>query len=68
MGVLLSFYLTLMSITIPNTELSVNLNTFYKKWIYFGRKNPNKKYGNIFEVGFGTGLNAFLTYNESKLN
>ena len=29
-------------------------------------KNPNKKYCNIFEVGFGTGLNAFLTYNESK--
>ena len=29
-------------------------------------KNPNKKSCNIFEVGFGTGLNAFLTYKESK--
>ena len=33
---------------------------------FWKKKNPNKKYCNIFEVGFGTGLNAFLTYNESK--
>ena len=33
---------------------------------FWKKKNPNKKSCNIFEVGFGTGLNAFLTYKESK--
>ena len=56
-----------MSITIPNTELSVNLiSPFIKNGFILEEKNPNKKYCNVFEVGFGTGLNAFLTYNESK--
>ena len=33
---------------------------------FWKKKNPNKKCCKIFEVGFGTGLNAFLTYKESK--
>ena len=33
---------------------------------FWKNKNPNKKSCNIFEVGFGAGLNAFLTYKESK--
>jgi len=42
-------------------------HVFIKNGLYFWKKkNPNKKYCNIFEVGFGTGLNAFLTYKESK--
>ena len=35
---------------------------------FWKKKNPNKKFCNILEVGFGTGLNAFLTYKESKFN
>ena len=42
-------------------------HVFIKNGLYFWKKkNPNKRYCNIFEVGFGTGLNAFLTYKESK--
>ena len=33
---------------------------------FWKKNNPNKKCCKIFEVGFGTGLNAFLTYKESK--
>ena len=48
--------------------VSESEHVFIKNGFYFWKKeNPNKKYCNIFEVGFGTGLNAFLTYNESKL-
>ena len=41
----------------------VFINSGFSFW---KKKNPNKKSCNIFEVGFGTGLNAFLTYKESK--
>ena len=41
----------------------VYINNGFSFW---KKKNPNKKSCNIFEVGFGTGLNAFLTYKESK--
>ena len=67
MEVLQFFYLTLMSIIILNMVLLANRNTFLLKMdLFLEEKNPNKKYCNIFEVGFGTGLNAFLTYKESK--
>ena len=47
--------------------VSESEHVFIKNGLYFWKKkNPNKKYCNIFEVGFGTGLNAFLTYIESK--
>ena len=40
---------------------------FIRNGLYFWKKNnPNKKYCNIFEVGFGTGLNAFLTFKNSE--
>ena len=44
-----------------------SVHVFIKNGLCFWKKkNPNKRYCNIFEVGFGTGLNAFLTYKESK--
>ena len=47
--------------------VSESEHVFINNGFYFWKeKNPNKKYCNIFEVGFGTGLNAFLTYKESK--
>ena len=47
--------------------VSESEHVFIKNGLYFWKKrNPNKKYCNIFEVGFGTGLNAFLTFKESK--
>ena len=43
-------------------------HVFIKNGLFFWNKNnPNKKNCNIFEVGFGTGLNAFLTFKKSKL-
>ena len=48
--------------------VSESEHVFIKNGLKFWLKNnPNKEYCNIFEVGFGTGLNALLTYKESKL-
>ena len=33
---------------------------------YFRAQNPNKKPISILEIGFGTGLNAFITFLEAK--
>ena len=47
--------------------ISESEHVFIKNGLRFWKqKNPNKKYCNIFEVGFGTGLNALLTFKESK--
>ena len=47
--------------------VSESEHVFIKNGLHFWKqKNPNKKYCNIFEVGFGTGLNALLTFKESK--
>jgi tRNA U34 5-methylaminomethyl-2-thiouridine-forming methyltransferase MnmC len=47
--------------------VSESEHVFIKNGLRFWKqKNPNKKYCNIFEVGFGTGLNALLTFKESK--
>ena len=47
--------------------VSESEHVFIKNGFYFWMKNnPNRRYCNIFEVGFGTGLNAFLTNRESK--
>ena len=59
-----------------NTFLSENFNETYHSikgavgesmhvFINSGLNFINKKQINIFEVGFGTGLNAILTYNEA---
>ncbi len=48
--------------------ISESTHVFIKNGLYFWKKlNPNKKYCNIFEIGFGTGLNTFLTLKKSKL-
>ena len=48
--------------------VSESEHVFIKNGLKFWLKNNlNKKYCQIFEVGFGTGLNAFLTYGEFKL-
>ena len=50
-----------------NGAISESEHVFIKNGLRFWKqKNPNKKYCNIFEVGFGTGLNALLTFKESK--
>ena len=47
--------------------ISESMYVFIKIGLCFWKKiNPNKKYCNIFEVGFGTGLNTFLTLKKSK--
>lgn len=47
--------------------ISESEHVFIKNGLFFWKKNnPNKKYCNIFEVGFGTGLNAFLTFKNSN--
>ena len=46
--------------------ISESEHIFIRNGLFFWKKNnPNKKYCNIFEVGFGTGLNAFLTFKNS---
>ncbi len=46
--------------------ISESEHIFIKNGLFFWKKNnPNKKYCNIFEVGFGTGLNALLTFKNS---
>ena len=48
--------------------ISESMHVFIKNGLCFWKNlNPNKKYCNIFEVGFGTGLNTFLTFKKSKL-
>ena len=47
--------------------ISESMHVFINNGLYFWKKlNPNKKNCNIFEVGFGTGLNSFLTLKKSK--
>jgi len=47
--------------------ISESEHIFIKNGLFFWKKNnPNKKYCNIFEVGFGTGLNALLTFKNSN--
>ena len=47
--------------------ISESEHIFIKNGLVFWKKNnPNKKKCNIFEVGFGTGLNAFLTFKNSN--
>ncbi|MAW08821.1 MAG: hypothetical protein CBD60_00690 [Flavobacteriaceae bacterium TMED200] len=47
--------------------ISESEHIFIRNGLFFWKKNnPNKKYCNIFEVGFGTGLNAFLTFKNSN--
>ena len=42
---------------------------FIKNGLNFWKKNiPNESSCNIFEMGFGTGLNAILTYEHSMEN
>lgn len=49
-----------------NGALSESLHVFIKSGLEF--ISQNKKELTIFEVGFGTGLNAILTYNFAKEN
>ena len=47
--------------------ISESDHVFIKNGLYFWKKNnPNKSFCNIFEVGFGTGLNTFLAFKKSK--
>ena len=47
--------------------MAESMYVFIKNGLCFWKKlNPNKKYCNVFEVGFGTGLNTFLTLKKSK--
>ena len=47
--------------------ISESEHVFIKNGLFFWKKNnPNRKSCNIFEVGFGTGLNAFLTFKNSN--
>lgn len=47
--------------------ISESDHVFIKNGLCFWKKNnPNKSFCNIFEVGFGTGLNTFLAFEKSK--
>tara|TARA_A100001015_G_scaffold208362_1_gene233146 strand:+ start:141 stop:839 length:699 start_codon:yes stop_codon:yes gene_type:complete len=47
--------------------ISESEHIFIKNGLFFWKKNnPKNKYCNIFEVGFGTGLNALLTFKNSN--
>ncbi len=47
--------------------ISESMHVFVKNGLSFWKKlNPKKKSCNIFEIGFGSGLNTFLTYKKSK--
>ena len=49
-----------------NGALTESEHVFIKNGLFFWKKNnPYKKNCNIFEVGFGTGLNTYLTFEKS---